>query len=101
MIIYNVTTKVDQSIADAWITWMRDEYNPDMIQTGCFTHAVILRLIDLDEMDHPTFAIQYHAPNEEVFRKFKSEISDQMSKRALAKWGEKIISFKSVLELVK
>jgi hypothetical protein len=100
MIIYNVTTKVDQSIADAWITWMRDEYNPEMLRTGCFTHAVVLKLIDLDEMDHPTFAVQYHAPAEEVFRKFIDDMSAQMSKKAINKWGDKIISFKSVLEVI-
>lgn len=36
-IVYNVTTKVELSIAEEWLTWLKDEHIPDLIKTGCFT----------------------------------------------------------------
>ena len=42
MIIYNVTIKVDHSIADEWKIWLMEEHIPGMIATGCFTHAIPL-----------------------------------------------------------
>ena len=57
-IIYNVTTQSHHSIASQWLQWMKEEHIPDIIATGCFTHAVILRLIEVDETQGPTYAVQ-------------------------------------------
>jgi hypothetical protein len=39
MIIYNVTIKVDKTIADEWLNWLKDEHIADVTGTGCFTNA--------------------------------------------------------------
>ena len=39
MIIYNVTVKVDHSIADDWLSWLQQEHIPEIIATECFTDA--------------------------------------------------------------
>ncbi|MGZ8540981.1 MAG: DUF4286 family protein, partial [Chitinophagaceae bacterium] len=62
-IIYNVTNQVNHSIADAWLKWLKEEHIPDILSTGCFTNATILRLVEVDESPGPTYAIQYHATN--------------------------------------
>lgn len=51
MLIYNITTKVDHSIADAWLQWMKEEHIPEVIATGCFSQSRILRLLEVDETD--------------------------------------------------
>ncbi len=48
MIIYNVTTKVDHSIAAIWLQWMKEEHIPEIKATGCFANARILQLIEVD-----------------------------------------------------
>ncbi|MCC7378160.1 MAG: DUF4286 family protein, partial [Chitinophagaceae bacterium] len=48
MIIYNVTIKVHDSIKTEWLQWLKEEHIPDVINTGCFTHAVIMRLMEVD-----------------------------------------------------
>ncbi|MBK7290434.1 MAG: DUF4286 family protein [Chitinophagaceae bacterium] len=63
MIIYNVTIKTAHSITDEWLNWLKEEHIADVINTGCFTHATVLRLLDIDEEDGITHAVQYHAPD--------------------------------------
>lgn len=99
-IIYNVTTKVDHSIADAWLRWLKDEHVPDLIATGCFTHATILRLLDTDETAGPTYAVQYHAESKALYNRYIEIFAEAMRKKAIAKWGDQFIAFRSVLEVV-
>ena len=99
-IIYNVTTKVAHSVAEKWLFWMKDEYIPAMINTGCFTHATMLRLIEVDETEGPTYAVQYSTDNKEDYNLFIENHSERMSRIANTKWGNSIISFRSVLQVV-
>ena len=57
MIIYNVTIKTAHSITDEWLNWLKEEHIADVINTGCFTHATVLRLLDIDEEDGITHAV--------------------------------------------
>ena len=59
MFIYNVTVKVDWSIHEAWVQWMLNEHMPEMIKTGCYTDSKLLRLLETDEKEGPTYAAQY------------------------------------------
>ena len=36
MIIYNITIKVEWSIAKDWLVWMQNEHICEIIKTGCF-----------------------------------------------------------------
>ena len=100
MFIYNVTIKVDQSIAEEWLIWLKEEHIPEVIATGCFTHATILRLMEVDETDGPTYAVQYHAESIALYNQYIRKFSDEMRKTGMDKWGNKFIAFRSVMEVV-
>lgn len=100
MIIYNVTTQVDLVVADNWLKWMRDEHIPDVTGTGCFTHAVVLELIEVDQSEALTYAVQYHAESKALYNRYIREFSELMRRKAIEKWGDKVISYRSVLQVV-
>lgn len=100
MIIYNVTSKLTHDIAEEWIEWMQQEHIPDVTGTGCFTHAQMLELIETDTTDGPTYAVQYHAESKALYNRYIQEFAEIMRKRAIDKWGNKVISFRSVLKVV-
>jgi hypothetical protein len=100
MLIYNVTIKVDHSIADAWLTWLKEEHIPDIIHTGCFTHATVLRLLEVDDTEGLTYAVQYHAESNALYNRYVEQFSGDMRKKGAGKWGDKFIAFRSVMEVV-
>lgn len=100
MTIYNVTTLVQHSIHDAWLTWLRDEYIPAMIKTECFTTATILRLLEVDETEGPTYAVQYHAESKAQYNHYIEAYSSNMNQQSINKWGDSVIAFRSVMQLV-
>lgn len=100
MIIYNVTVKADHSIAEDWLNWLKEEHIPDVLGTGCFTDARILRLMEVDESDGLTYAVQYHADSMAAYNRYIRDFSDAMRKKGTEKWGEKCIAFRSVMQIV-
>jgi Domain of unknown function (DUF4286) len=100
MIIYNVTTKVDLSIVTSWLDWLKQEHIPDILATGCFYDAHIYHLFETDEEDGITYAVQYHARNIEDYIRYLEEYSGALRKKAIEKWLNQFLTFRSVLELV-
>lgn len=101
MIIYNVTIKVEQSIADPWLQWLLDEHIPDVLKTNCFTDYKVVRLLEVDDSEGPTFAIQYHAESKADYNRYIEQHADQMRKKSFDKWGDRFIAFRSVMQVVK
>jgi len=59
MILYNVTVKIDRAIDADWLQWMRERHIPEVMDTGIFTENKLYRLLDQDESEGITYAIQY------------------------------------------
>ena len=100
MIVYNVTIKVNHSIVTDWLTWLKEEHIPDLIGTGCFSHATILHLIEADDEEGITYAVQYHAECKGLYNRYIEKFADEMRKKAADKWGNKFIAFRSVMQVV-
>ena len=100
MIIYNVTIKVDHSIASFWLDWLQQEHIPDLINTGCFSKATVLRLLETDESDGITYAVQYVAESKEMYNRYIEKFADGIRKKGTEKWGDKFIAFRSVMQVV-
>ena len=100
MIIYNVTIKVDASIHHEWLSWLKQEHIPDIIKTGCFTSANILRLLETDDIDGPTYAIQYFAESKALYNIYIEKYAGLMRQKSFDKWGNQFIAFRSLLEVV-
>ena len=100
MIIYNVTTKVHNSIADEWLQWVKDIHTKDILNTGCFNDFKIVKLLETDETEGPTYAIQYHAESKALYNRYIEKFSVEMRNAAFTKWGDKFLSFKSVMQIV-
>jgi hypothetical protein len=101
MIIYNVTIKIEQSIADQWLQWLLNEHIPDIMQTGCFSSHKVVRLLEVDESEGPTYAIQYHADSKADYNRYIETHATSMRQKAFDKWGNRFIAFRSVMQVVQ
>ena len=100
MYIYNVTTQVKEYIKVEWLEWMRVDFIPEMIATELFSHYRIVKILDIDESDGPTYAIQYFTDNRAKYDQFVQIYSDKLSQKAIEKWKDKIFSFRSLMEVI-
>ena len=100
MLIYNVTTKVDWSIAEEWEQWMQQVHIPEVIATGCFVKHQFVRLLEVDEEEGPTYAAQYYATSKTSYDEYINQFAPQFRKMINNKWGDKFIAFRTLMQLV-
>lgn len=101
MIVYNVTIKVDKSISEEWLQWMKKEHIPEVCATNCFTHATIFQLLEIDDSEGPTYAIQYHAESKGNYNFYIEKFAPLMKQKGYEKWGNKFIAFRSVMHIIQ
>ena len=101
MLIYNVTVKVDWSIHDAWVQWMLNEHMPEMIETGCFTDSKLLRLLEIDEKDGPSYAAQYFANSKSDYNRYIENHSTTVRQKYFDTWGDRFVAFRSLMQIVQ
>ena len=101
MIIYNITIKVEKQIADSWLQWLLHEHIPAVMQTNCFVAYKVVRLLEVNDTDGPTYAVQYSATSKADYNRYIEMYSSQMQKQSFDKWGEQFIAFRSVMEVVQ
>ena len=100
MFIYNVTIKVQDSIKNEWLTWLKEEHIPEVIKTGCFKQATILQLLEVDNTEGPTYAVQYYAVSKSLYNNYIENHASEMRRKGFDKWGDKFIAFRSVMQVV-
>jgi hypothetical protein len=100
MIVYNITIKIFPAIKDEWVAWQKHEHIPDIMATGLFYDHKFYHLLEQDETDGITFIIQYFAETEEKYERYLFEHAVPLLGKAFAKWGEKFLAFRTVMEVV-
>jgi hypothetical protein len=100
MFVYNVTVKVSVSMAEEWIIWLKKEHIPDVLGTGCFEHAQVYRLLEVDDAEGPTYVVQYRVAKEEDYQHYLEKFAPDMRQRSYDKWGDRFIAFRSFMQVL-
>ena len=100
MFIYNVTIKIQNPIHKEWLQWLKEEHVPDVLATGCFSKATIVRLLEVDDTEGPTYAIQYLAESKALYNHYIEKFAGTMRQKSFDKWGDKFIAFRSVMQVI-
>lgn len=100
MLIYNISTKIETGIEIAWIKWMEEEHIPAVIEAGSFEKYQLVKLLDIDDTDGPTYAVQFFINDKNKYDAYIQNHSSRLRKEALQKWSDRIISFRSLMQVI-
>ncbi|MDQ5930679.1 MAG: hypothetical protein QG594_2467 [Bacteroidota bacterium] len=100
MIIYNVTTNIHESVHDQWMIWMQHKHIPEMIATGKFTSAKMVRVLIEEEMGGVTYSTQYTTNSKETLLSYYQENAPALKAEGEKLFGEKMLSFRTELEVI-
>jgi len=100
-VIYNVTIKVMDAIAPDWLRWLREEHIPQVLGTKCFHEARVVRLLEVDDSEGPTYAIQYAAASKGDYNRYIQLHAERLRQASFDRWGDRFIAFRSVMEVVQ
>jgi hypothetical protein len=100
MIIYNITVKVATEANEEWLKWMRETHIPEMMATGLFTEHRMSRLLEQDDSEGPTYAIQFYTATAEDYNIFQSRHQRALRQKGYDRFGDRFIAFTTVMEVL-
>ena len=100
MIIYNVTINITEEIHDAWLLWMNNQHVPEVMATGKFLSARLVRVHVDQPMDTIVFAAQYVCKDKATLEQYYLEDAPKMRQKGLELWGDQALYFRTELEVI-
>lgn len=101
MFIYNITTKVDHSVLNKWLQWQNKIHIPEVMATGFFTEHRFYKLLDHDDNEGSIYVTQFLVSFKEDYQQYLYHSAPQLQQKALEEWGDKIVSFSTLLQNVQ
>lgn len=98
MIIYNVTINIDDSVHDQWMDWIRNKHIADVLATGKFQSARMVKVCVEEEMGGKTYSIQYTATSRELLNRYYEEDAPSLREEGFRLFGDKMLAFRTELE---
>ena len=99
MIIYNVTTTLHESIHDTWLLWMTKTHIPEVLATGKFTAAKLVRVL-VEESEGKTYAVQFTTNSRETLQQYYAEDAPRLREESKKLFGDMALSFRTELEVI-
>lgn len=99
MIIYNVTINVSEEVHNEWLTWMKQEHIPQMLDTGKFLNAMMTKVLVQEPMGGVTYSVQYKAESKAMLERYYQEDAENLRAQS-QRFKGKTVFFRTELEVI-
>ena len=100
MILYNVTINIHESVHDQWMKWMQEKHINDVLATGKFSSARMVKVLVEEEMGGITYSIQYTTDSKETLARYYEEDAPKLRDEGQSLFGDKMLAFRTELEVI-
>ena len=100
MLIYNITLKIEWAIQPQWLAWMKNVYIKTIMESGCFERHQLVRLLEIEEDEGPTYALQLYAASHEKYNWYIENFSPENEALVYETWKGDVLSFSTLMEVV-
>jgi hypothetical protein len=80
--------------------WMQHKHIPEMLVTGKFSSARMVRVLIEEEMGGLTYSVQYTTDSKETLQKYYKDDAPKLREEGVKLFGDKMLSFRTELELI-
>lgn len=98
MIVYNVTSAIDEDIEQDWLKWMREHHMPEVMATRQFVDCRLYKVLARQEPGTVTYSAQYLALNMEDVDSYVEKFAPGLRSHVSDRYGDKVVSFRTLLE---
>jgi hypothetical protein len=101
MYIYNVTINIAEEAEQKWLQWMRSTHIPEMLATGKFYKAKLVRVMVDEEMGGVTYSVQYTAASKELLDNYYKEDATSLREKTTKLFANQFVAFRTELQLIE
>ncbi len=99
MIVYNVTVKVDLAVAADWLDWMKTEHIPEVLATGMFVSYRMLRILNDEDPDGKSYAIQYTCKDHATLQAYLGSYAPALQKKHKDRYNNSYIAIRTLMKV--
>ncbi|MBF6607195.1 MAG: DUF4286 family protein [Flavobacterium sp.] len=100
MIIYNVTINIHESVHDQWMKWMQEKHISDMLATGKFSSARIVKVLVDEELGGTTYSVQFTTDSKATLQRYYDDDAPALRDEGQSLFGDKMLAFRTELEVI-
>ena len=100
MLIYNVTLNIDDSIHDQWLHWMKTKHINEVLATGLFHKAKLIKVLVEEELGGTTYSVQYFTDTAEKLNDYYTYHAPKLREEGARLFGDKMLAFRTELEVL-
>jgi phosphoribosylamine-glycine ligase len=101
MYIYNVTINVEESIHEAWLSWMKNKHIQEVLNTQKFQSARLVKVLVEEDMGGTTYSVQYFTDSKEKLDAYYLEDAPRLREEGMRLFGDKMLAFRTELEVLE
>ncbi len=79
---------------------MQHEHIPEMIATGKFIKARLVKVLVEEDMGGVTYSVQFFTDSKATLDKYYSEDADRLRERTRSLFGDHVVSFRTELQFI-
>lgn len=101
MIVYNVTVKIDNAVSEDWLEWMKAEHIPEVLATGMFVSYRMLRIMNVEDTDGTSYAIQYTCKDNATLQAYFANYAPALQAKHKARYDNSYIAIRTLMKVVE
>jgi predicted transport protein len=91
--------KIDNSVHDEWINWMKEVHIPDVMSTGYFLENNIYKIL-IEDKDGVNYSIQYSCASMNDLLEYQEKHAPRLQEEHTERYKNKYVAFRTLLEHV-
>jgi len=99
MFIYNITILIEESIEQQWLSWIKTNYIPAVMETGFFQSYELLQLMDSPN-EELTYCLQFRTDEISSLQSYQNLYAPQIEQEQLLAFANQLVTFSSTMKLI-
>ena len=100
MLLYNVTIGIDKDTEEEWLSWIRTNHIPRIMQTGMFEQVRMYNVLQEDNEETISYSVQYFAKSIDLVVQYLEAFAPKIMEDHRVRFLHKHVVFNTLLEEV-
>lgn len=99
MLLYNVTSIIEDAAAERWLQWMQEIHIPEVMATEMFVSYRLLKVMDSPN-EGVTYCAQYITENMENYLVYQENFAPALQAQVAELFANQAVSFRTLMEYI-
>jgi hypothetical protein len=97
MFLFNETIGIDKAVEQEWLSWMKEQHIPAVMNTHMFTGSKIYKVLHDNEDETVSYSVQYFAASIDNVQQYLDVFAPALLEALHKKFKDRHVAFRTLL----